>query len=137
MTCKSNDDSVYKSLMNQRTENDKQNISKYNCSFLNVTYPKSLVSMLEPNMQATFRATNLVDPNVLYQLNPTSSTLKYSKGLSSKDNTYPPSCGFGQNLNGCQHNPDPYYHLSHAYDPTSGPDCINLGQDLNLQYVKK
>lgn len=136
MTCKSNDDSVYKSLMNQRTENDKQNISKYNCSFLNVNYPKSLVSMLPPDNQVTFRANNLVDPNVLYQLNPTALSVKSVQG-SSKDNTYPPGCGFGQNLKGCQHNPEAYYHLSHAYDPTSGPDCINLGQDLNLQYAQK
>lgn len=136
MTCKSVNDSVYQSLMSQRTEHDKQEMSKYNCSFLNVSYPKSLVSMLSPNDQATFKANKMVDPNVLYQLNPTALTVKSSQG-TNKDNTYPPNCGFGKNVSGCQRNPDPYYNLLHAYDPTSGSECINYGQDLNLQYVNK
>jgi hypothetical protein len=137
MTCKSVNDEVYKSLMDQRTPFDKENISKYNCAMFSLTYPKSLVSMLPPKDQSSFNPNQQVDPNILYQLNPTPYNLKMAQGGSSTNNAYPPACNFGKHDKGCPHNPDPYYDLSTAYDPMSGSQCINYGQDLNLQYVRK
>ena len=136
MTCKSVDDQVYKSLMDQRTPFDKENIMKYNCTVYNLNYPKSLINMLSPTDQASFSQSQQVDPNMLYQLNPTAYSLKMAEGGSSAKNGYPPACNYGKNK-GCSHNPEPYYELSTAYDPMSGSQCINYGQDLNLQYVRK
>ena len=136
MTCKSVDDQVYKSLMDQRTPFDKENIMKYNCTVYNLNYPKSLINMLSPKDQASFSQSQQVDPNMLYQLNPTAYSLKMAEGGSSAKNGYPPACNYGKHK-GCSHNPEPYYELSTAYDPMSGSQCINYGQDLNLQYVNK
>jgi hypothetical protein len=136
MTCKSVDDQVYKSLMAQRTPYDKENISRYNCTVYNLNYPKSLVNMLSPKDKASFNPSQQVDPNMLYQLNPTAYSLKMAEGASSAKNGYPPSCNYGKHDKGCSQNPNPYYDLSTAYDPMSGSQCINYGQDLNLQYVK-
>jgi hypothetical protein len=137
MTCKSVNDEVYKSLMDQRTPYDKENISRYNCVKYDLIYPKSLVSMLPPQAQVSFNQNQQVDPNLLYQLNPTAYSVKMSQGDSSTKNVYPPSCGYGKHEKGCSHNPNPYYDLSIAYDPMSGSQCINYGQDLNLQTVRK
>jgi hypothetical protein len=134
------DDAVYKSLMAQRSQQDQKNIMKYNCVNYQMSYPKSLVSMLPPTSRAGFSRPFTVDPAVQYQLNPTLESVKAVQGESSNNNAYPPSCGFGNaafHKGDCSATPYPYYGLANAYNPTSGSKCINYGQDLNLMYASK
>jgi len=142
MTCKNQDDEVYLSLMNQRTQHDKDMINQYNCINYVKTYPQSLVSMMAPNDRPTFPATQTIDTNISYQLNPTVQSIKMAQGMSNSTNkgAYPPNCGFDRvdrQLLCDQQTPYPYANLDFAYNPTSGSKCINLNQDLNFQYQKK
>ena len=140
MTCKFENDEVYLELMNKRSEHDKKMIQLYNCANFEMTYPKSLVSMMAPVAQKSFQATQMYDPAVQYQLAPTPASVNAVKGVSSSTNAYPPSCGFDkvQDASVCGlMTPYPYPNLDIAYNPTAGSKCINLNQDLNLQYVRK
>jgi hypothetical protein len=141
MTCRNQDDEVYLSLMNQRTQYDKDMIRQYNCINFVKTYPESLLSMVNPTQRARVSATQNIDLAVSYQLNPTAQTVKAAQGQSNTTNKapYPPSCGFDKidRSKMCSHmTPGPYANLNIAYNPTSGSSCINLGQDLNLYGMK-
>jgi hypothetical protein len=141
MTCRNQDDKVYLDLMNQRTQYDKDMIKQYNCINYVKTYPESLLSMVNPKDVARIPATRTVDLAVSYQLNPTAQTVKAAQGYSSATNkgAYPPSCGFDKidKSKLCSNmTPGPYYSLYLAYNPTSGSNGINLGQDLNLYGMK-
>lgn len=134
----SQDNDVYMSLMSQRTENDKNNIRQYNCINYKRTITPSIVSMLAPAAQASFVATQVVNPNVMYMLNPTPDSVKAMAGASQDINTtYPPSCNFDKmpNEGVCRNSTsNAYPGLDFAYSPTTGSKNINLGQNLNMQY---
>lgn len=139
MSCQNQNDEVYMDLMNQRTAYDKDMIKQYNCVNFQMKYPQSLLSMLPPDVRVGFPSVRSFNPSVDYQLNPTMQSVKAAQGSSQDVNVYPPACGFAnmpQNL--CQNQTSYYYPgLDYAYNPTVGSKCINLGQDLNLQYVRK
>ena len=143
MSCKNQDDEVYLDLMNQRSMHDKKMIEQYNCINYVMSYPPSLVSMMAPPARAQFQPTQVVDTNITYQLNPTPQSIAMAQGMSNKTNKgnpYPPSCGFDRidrNLLCDRQTPNAYPNLDFAYNPLSGPRCINLNQDLNYQYSKK
>lgn len=144
MSIKNQDDEVYNDLMNQRSEHDKKMINQYNCINYVMSYPPSLVGMLPPQARQTFPATQVVDTNISYQLNPTVNSVKMVQGIANKTNQgnpYPPSAACGYNRIDqsllCDHQtPYPYAPLDFAYNPTVGSRYINLGQDLNYQYGK-
>ena len=141
MTCKYNMDPVYLDLMNQRTQHDKKMIQQYNCVQFQKTYEPSIVGMLPPVSRASFQAVQMVNPAVSYQLNPTTESIQRAQGIDSKVNSnYPPNCGFNKFIPSdvCDYTtPYTYPALDFAYNPTSGSRCINLGQDLNLQYNQR
>jgi hypothetical protein len=102
-------------------------------------YPQALISMLPPQQRSSFSGKKTVNPAALYQLAPTPESIKMAGTVSSSKNSYPPSCGYAnvpQGLCGGK-TPYPYPGLGYAYNPNSGSNCINYGQDLNLQYVQK
>ena len=137
-SCNSQNNEVYMSLMNQRTQNDQSNIRQYNCVNFVRTISPSIVSMLSPPAQASFVATKTVNPNVMYMLAPTNESVKTMASMSvDKNDTYPPPCGYNsmpENI--CRNStPNAYPGLNFAYDPTTGSKCINVGQNLNMQYT--
>lgn len=140
MSCKYDMDPVYLDLMNQRTQHDKEMIQQYNCVSYQKKFEPSIVGMLPPSAQKTFQPVQMVNPSVSYQLNPTMQSIANAKGNDSTANAYPPTCGFNKFVKSdiCDHmTPYSYPALDFAYNPTSGSRCINLGQDLNLQYNQR
>lgn len=141
MSCKYDMDPVYLDLMNQRTQHDKEMIQQYNCVSYQKKFEPSIVGMLAPSVQKTFNPVTTFSPSVHYQLNPTTQSIANAKGNDSNVNSvYPPTCGFNKFVKSdvCDHmTPYSYPALDFAYNPTSGSRCINLGQDLNLQYNQR
>ena len=140
MSCKYDMDPVYLNLMSLRTENDKKMIQEFNCVSYERKFAPSIVGMLPPSARKTFQPVQAVNPSVSYQLNPTAQSIANAKGNDSTANVYPPNCGFNKFVKSdvCDHmTPYTYPALDFAYNPTSGSRCINLGQDLNLQYNQR
>lgn len=129
--------SVLKQAMDLRTQNDKEQMMKYNCAMYQRSYQHCVTSMLSPQDNVSFKPVKMVDPALSYQLNPTPESLALARGLSSGSKpTYPP-CNPEWNkpsMHVCKmHEPYAYYYLSDAYNPMAGSQAVNYGQNLNMK----